>query len=81
MHALVDGLAKAWREEPILMRATPVLTAIAAYLIRKYVADAELSDLLLGLVLIVGGGGGALWARSVVTPLAKLPPAPPRGLP
>lgn len=67
----MNGLRKAFREEPILTRVTPVLSLLAAYLIGRYVVDAELADLLLGIVGILLGGGGALWARSAVRPLAK----------
>lgn len=69
---MLAGLKKAWLEEPILTRVTPALVALAAYLIAKYVADAQLADLILGVVVVLVGGTGALSARAVVAPLAKL---------
>ncbi|MGV9742883.1 hypothetical protein [Nocardia farcinica] len=52
--------------EPILTRLTPVLGLLAVYLIGKYVADAELADLLLGIAAVVLGGGAMASARSRV---------------
>ncbi|MBF6411192.1 hypothetical protein [Nocardia farcinica] len=57
--------------EPILTRMTPVLGLLAIYLIGKYVTDADLANLLLGVATIVLGGGAMVTARSAVRPLAK----------
>jgi len=67
----VNAITKVLNSEPILTRMSPVLGLLAIYLIGKYVTDADLANLLLGIATIVLGGGAMVTARAKVRPLAK----------